>query len=126
MFSFSGPTKDAEHWERVFREHPEFFRVNSQENKASLVWRRQFPRNYDVDSIQENIPDDAIDGTTESRTSRKPLEASEITALIGVAINLHDRAIEQQKAQKWWIPLATALLAFAGGSLGTWIGRSGS
>lgn len=122
----SGPAKTADHWEQVLREHPEFFRVNSHDNKASLIWRRQNPRNFDVDAEAEFLPDHQITGDAYNRISRKPLAPTEITALIGVAVNLHDRAIEQQKARMWWIPLATAVLAFAGGLLGTWIGKSGS
>ncbi len=72
----SGTAKDPAHWQLVFKEHPEFFRVNSGDNKASLVWRRQFPRNYDVDEINETFPDDEIDGTAEDRISRKPLDAA--------------------------------------------------
>tara|TARA_B100000378_G_scaffold170218_1_gene137242 strand:- start:377 stop:904 length:528 start_codon:yes stop_codon:yes gene_type:complete len=118
----SGPVKSADYWETVFREHPEFFRVNSDERKASLVWRRQHPRNFNVDEEREHLPDHEIDGTNESRISRRPLAAAEITALIGVAISLHERALEQNKARMWWIPLGAALLAFLGGLVGTWLG----
>ena len=111
----TGGATDASHWEQIFKEHPEFFRVNSDDNKASLVWRRQFPRNFNVDDIKEFVPDDEIDGTTEDRISRRPLDAVQITALIDVAVKLHDRALEESKAGKWWIPLVVAILAFIGG-----------
>jgi len=119
----SGTSKGANYWEAVFKEHPEFFRVNSGDNKASLVWRRQFPRNFHVDDIKETVPDDEIDGTAEDRISRKPLDAEQITALIDVAVKLHDRALEEHKARKWWIPLVTAALAFIGGLLVPWLGK---
>lgn len=40
----------AEKWKNIFTEHPEFFRLDSERERASLVWRRQFPKRYDVDS----------------------------------------------------------------------------
>ena len=101
----SGTAKDARHWQSVFKEHPEFFRVNTGDDKASLVWRRQFPRNFNVDDIKETVPDDEIDGTAEDRISRQRLDAEQITALIDVAVKLHDRALEQKKAGYWWIPV---------------------
>jgi hypothetical protein len=32
---------EAEHWKTVFEDHPEFFRLDTDREKASLVWRRQ-------------------------------------------------------------------------------------
>ena len=114
----SGPSKSAGYWQTLFEEHPEFFRVNSGEDKASLVWRRQYPKNYHVDEIKEAPPDGHSSGASADRISRKPLEPGEITALVQVAINLHDRALEQSKAKWWWLPLASGLLSFAGASVG--------
>lgn len=34
----------ADKWKTIFIEHPEFFRLDSAREKASLVWRRQFPK----------------------------------------------------------------------------------
>lgn len=107
----TGSSADIGKWERVFREHPEFFRRASDGTKVSLVWRRQFPRNFDVDEEKENLPDHEVDGSDESRISRRPLRPEEVTELIGVAIKLHDRALEQQKARVWWLPLAAAGLS---------------
>lgn len=119
----TGGAKDASYWESVFKEHPEFFRVNTGDNKASLVWRRQFPRNFDVDAYKESVPDDEDDGIAEDRIGRKPLDAVQITALIDVAVKLHDRALEESKAGKWWIPLVSAILAFIGGLLVPWLSK---
>jgi hypothetical protein len=82
-----------------------------------------FPRNFDVDAEAEQFPDHEIDGLTESRISRRPLTPNEVTELIGVAIRLHDRALEQQKARSWWIPLVAAALSFVGAVLGTLFAR---
>ena len=56
------------------------------------------------------------------RISRRPLEPGELTSLIAVAVNLHERALDQQQANRWWIPVATAVLAFVGGLAGSLIG----
>jgi len=114
----TGAASDGPYWRGVFEEHPEFFRFASDRRKVSLVWRRQFPRNFNVDEEPEEFADHEVDGLEESRTSRRPLSPSEVTELIGVAIQLHDRALEQQKAGNWWIPLVAAVLAFLGALLG--------
>lgn len=119
----SGTALNEQHWQTVFDEHPEFFRFASDRQKVSLVWRRQFPRNFNVDEEPEEFPDHEIDGLTESRTSRRPLTPIEVTELIGVAIRLHDRALEQQKAGTWWIPLAAAGLSFLGALIGAYVGK---
>lgn len=46
----SADKNDSEKWKTIFIEHPEFFRLDGAREKASLVWRRQFPRRYDVDA----------------------------------------------------------------------------
>lgn len=120
----TGSQEAGEHWRGVFAAHPEFFRLTSDKQKVSLVWRRQFPRNFNVDEEAEEFPDHEIDGLTESRTSRRPLTPTEVTELIGVAINLHDRALEQDKARAWWVPLVAALLSFIGALVGATLGKS--
>ena len=107
----TGSPGDAERWRVVFQEHPEFFRRSSEGGKVSLVWRRQFPRNFNVDAELETEPDHEVDGSTESRISRRPLTPVEVAELIGVAIKLHGQALEQQKARVWWLPLAAAGLS---------------
>lgn len=114
----TGKQDDGDRWRLVFTEHPEFFRRTSEGDKVSLVWRRQFPRNFDVDAEIEHLPDHEIQGLTESRISRRPLTPNELTELIGVAIKLHDRALEQKKAKGWWLPLATGGLSLVGVVIG--------
>lgn len=114
----SGPEKDGSHWKAVFSDHPEFFRFNEYRTKASLVWRRTFPRNFDVDAEEEVLPDHQITGESYDRISRKPLSANEIQALVNVAVSLHERAIEQNKASRWWLPILTAILALFGSIIG--------
>lgn len=121
-----GGSKDkAPHWRKVFEEHPEFFRISSGGDRASLVWRRQFPKTYDVDKkIDVPLPEGQKQHEDNDRLSRRPLEPSEITALISVASNLHDRALEQHKAGRWWVSLVTALLALLGALAGGWLSNA--
>jgi hypothetical protein len=112
---------EAERWGEILGEHPEFFRVNKQANTASLVWRRQNPKRFDprrsVEITREEF--DALTPQQQAETSRRPLSPSEITALINVAVNLHERALEHQKAARWWIPIVTSAMAFVGALFGT-------
>lgn len=119
----TGSEENAAHWRTLFQEHPEFFRYASDRRKVSLVLRRQFPRNFNVDEEPEELPDHEVDGLTESRISRRPLAPAELTELVGFAIRLHDRALEQQKATTWWIPLAAAGLSFLGALAGAYLGK---
>lgn len=113
---------NEKHWKAIFLEHPEFFRLDSDGAKASLVWRRQFPKTYHVDRKEDvPLPDGQKSHSDNGRFSRRPLEPAEITALINVATNLHDRALEQHKARRWWIPLFTGLLALIGAVIGGWL-----
>jgi hypothetical protein len=118
---------DDERWGRVLTEHPEFFRVSQEGKLASLVWRRQNPKRFDakrsIEVTREEF--DALSPEEKLDISRRPLDASEITALIGIAVNLHERALEQQKERRWWVPIFTSALAFLGALIGTWAGDKG-
>ena len=85
-----------------FLEHPEFFRISG--DKVSLVWRRQYPKRYNV-ITSEIVEYGDWKNDPEKIISRKPLNPQETTTLIQVAINLHDRAIQEQQANRWWIPV---------------------
>lgn len=112
----AGARKTAAHWKEVFDEHPEFFRSAVGEQNVSLVWRRQFPKSFNVDLDPE-------DGANPERISRRPLDPSERTALIEVAVRLHAAAMETEKLRQWWIPLAAAVLSFVGALLGVLVTR---
>lgn len=113
----SGDTNQEAHWRRVFEEHPEFFRLDSERKRGSLVLRRQRQRLYNVDENAEwtRTRYDSTPNVNPSRFSRLPLSPAEIEALIDVAINLHTRATERARDKRWWIPLISA---FAGALLG--------
>jgi hypothetical protein len=111
----------ALYWKNVFEQHPEFFRLDSAREKASLVWRRQYPKRFHVDlekhlSAEEfkALPDDQ-----KGRVSRGALTPDDIKTLVDTAINLHSRALESEHARKWWIPLASSGI---GGLVGAVLG----
>lgn len=49
----SADESKADCWKTIFIEHPEFFRLDSEKTKASLVWRRQRQKLYDVDNEEK-------------------------------------------------------------------------
>jgi hypothetical protein len=117
----SADESQAEKWKGIFLEHPEFFRLDSAKEKASLVWRRQFPKRFNVDTftVLTNEEYDLLsDEFKRDRVSRVPLSSADIKALIDTAVNLHSRALEDQKDKRWWIPVASAI----GGLVGSVIG----
>ncbi len=109
----------------VFLDHPEFFQLTNGANgaKAALVARRSFTRSYDVDAAREIPKDEAVvrrlDPEAWGRLSRHPLTPEETAVLIGTAIDMHSRAVEQWKAGRWWVPLAIAGIGLVGGIAST-------
>jgi hypothetical protein len=101
--------------------------VSQEGNLASLVWRRQHPKRFDTKRSIEITRQqfDALSAEQKLAVSRRPLDAGEISSLIGVAVNLHERALEQQKERRWWVPILTSLLAFMGALIGGWAGENG-
>lgn len=114
----SGGQKAGEHWVAVFQDHPEFFRRALDVDKYSLVWRRQLPRNFDVDAEKEVLGDHNVAGRPYDRISRRPLAPTELTALIGIAVNLHQAAMTLDQSRRWWLPLVAAVLGFLGAVVG--------
>jgi hypothetical protein len=116
----SGDTKQADSWRKVFEDHPEFFRLDSKRERASLVWRRQHQKLFDVDRAQtiSRADFDMLSDEQKKRVSRLPLSSSEIETLINTAINLHSRALESRQDQRW---LVTALIGLLGVIVGAWI-----
>ncbi|MDX6693019.1 MAG: hypothetical protein QOF02_622 [Blastocatellia bacterium] len=119
----SGDSAKGERWRKVFEEHPEFFRLDSPREKASLVWRRQYPKRFDVDEERKLSREEFYQLTEEQkvRVSRNPLTPADIKALIDTAINLHSRSLEQKKERRWWIPLTSAIGGLVGAIAGALI-----
>lgn len=116
----SGGGETGEYWRRIFEEHPEFFRLDGERKRASLVWRRQYPRRFHVDRQKVLTEDeyDALSLPERQRLSRVPLSADDIHALVGTAINLHQRALEANRERRWWVPLASAVGGLTGAIIG--------
>ncbi|MEM9383416.1 MAG: hypothetical protein AAGA68_00015 [Pseudomonadota bacterium] len=96
--------RSAATWAEVFRDHPEFFRVNDN-GQVGLVWRKALPR---------------------VSTSRQVLSEEQIGQLIAVALDFHSKARDRIRDSRWWIPIAAALLAFLGALLGAMIRAGGT
>lgn len=102
----------------VFKEHPEFFRLDSDRRKASLVWRRQHQKLFHVDTYTSISPKqyDDLSGEQQKRISRSPLNSSEVATLVNVAVNLHSRALERKRDSRWWLAGAFGLAGVAMGA----------
>lgn len=111
----AGDPSKAEEFQKVFREHPEFFRIDDK-GKGSLVLRRQHQKLFDVDRGVEIPRNDYASLTRDEkqRVSRTPLEPAEVATLINTAIELHARAIEQERAKRWWITPVVSLYRHLG------------
>lgn len=108
----AGDKSKAEYWKAIFVAHPEFFRLDQSRKKVSLVWRRSYPKNYDVDKL-ETISRQAFDNLAPAdkmRISRSPLSNADIQTLISSAINLHNAALDTKKDKDWWKPALFGLL----------------
>jgi len=116
----TGDKTTKNHWRDVFEQHPEFFRLDSKKERASLVGRRQYPKRFQVDEERLLTVDECNRLTDQQRTrvSRSRLTPTDIKALIDTAINLHSRAVEQQRERRWWLALASA----GGGLIGAIVG----
>jgi hypothetical protein len=105
----------ASTWLEVFVQHPEFFTVIREKAgtaianpNVSLVWRRSKERNYDthahavipreqaLEIAAAELEDDA------QRLSRPPLDTAEISMLVDLAMELHERELKHQQERRWW------------------------
>ncbi len=122
----TGGTREPAHWRRIFEQHPEFFRLNQEQTGASLVIRRAHQKLYDVDreTVISRSEYQALNADQKRRISRAPLSPDEIATLIRTATDLHARALEDQKASRWWLPVLTAGIAAASGIAGAIVGAT--
>jgi hypothetical protein len=121
----SGDKNKSAHWQTIFTQHPEFFRLDTEGKKASLVWRRSYRRRYAVDEQRELSLHEyqMLSDVERSRISRAPLTSEEISALMNTAINLHERAIEQNKENRWLSSPLFSLFGVALGAFLVWLGK---
>ena len=108
--------KSAIAWGNVFVEHSEFFTIDDEKN-VSLVWRRNFSRDYNVTTkkvldadMVEEIKQREAKNISPTVLSRKPLEQSQIEHLCNLAINLHEREIQHRQEMRWWITAIVAIV----------------
>ena len=121
----NGDEKHADHWRRVFEEHPEFFRFDSKRERVSLIWRRQHQKRYDIDQqCVISHADYLALGTNTDRISRTPLEADEISILIQAATSLYSSALEQKREKRWWVPAMLGLVGVILGSIVTLVAKN--
>ena len=119
-----GDRTQSEYWRKVFEEHPEFFRLDSNRSRGSLVWRRQHQKRYDVDAGTSLSKEASVRLSEEQkkRISRDPLGTEELATLINTAVNLHSRAIEHDRARRWWVSPAVGIIGALSGLLGAIVG----
>jgi hypothetical protein len=118
-----GEPLSADSWSNIFREHPEFFRLNAK-GWASLRWRHGYDRTFDVEHGRDVSSDEitALSGTQKEQLTRKPLEASQIEALLKTAVEFHSRTIAQEQERRWLTPLIFGLMGSLLALLGTILG----
>ena len=107
-------------WSSVFREHPEFFRINDL-GKASLRWRHAYDRTYNTKtrktiSVEEF---EQLDEKEQEIYSRPPLTAEQIQSLMATAVEMHGRAIAHSQENRW---LTLVLFTLLGVVLGAVLG----
>lgn len=107
----------AENWTDIFDQHPEFFRIKS--GYASLVWRRAKPKNYHIDECKDLSETEikALDDKGKKRLTRRPLDSSQVEALLNSAVQLHSSALSHKKEMRWWVPLVASLIGILVGAL---------
>jgi len=115
----AGDDENGDYWKKIFEEHPEFFRLDRGRKRASLVWRRNYQKLYDVDKEMKISRDEfkALTPEQKQRVSRNPLTNSDVTTLVNTAINLHSREIEHKKDSRWWISGVIGLLGVIIGAI---------
>lgn len=129
--------KDETYWKKVFEEHPEFFRVNDKTEQIdeldddnsdsntseiwiSLRWRFAYQKVYDHIRKIELSEDELKKLTSQEKKklTRKPLSSEQIQSLITTAINLNEKAINDDIRKKWWRPLLTGVFVILGALIG--------
>jgi len=114
-----GDDAKGEYWKKIFEQHPEFFRLGGEKKKASLVWRRNYQKLYNID-LEEKINREVYNQLTvqeKTRYSRIPLGDSDISTLINTAINLHSSEIDHKQDSRWWVAIVSGLAGIIVGSL---------
>lgn len=121
----TGDASQGDYWKAVFLEHPEFFRLDSKREKASLVARRQHQKRFDVDNQSILTTEQFYAAENQDRISRTPLNSDELSLLVNTAIELHSRAVAKAELARWWIPVLSGVLGFLGALAGAILAAGG-
>lgn len=122
---------NAEHWQKIFYEHPEIFRQEKNGDKWGLRYRLNFAQDVELEKLivakaimdypftmAENGLTDEIKENLEdhfNKKLRRPMTDDEISKVINMAISLHTAALTQSRDAKWFLPiLATIAVALLG------------
>lgn len=109
----SGDKAKGDHWQKVFDEHPEFFRRSpNYEGHYALIWRRASPRLFfrkESRSLTQ-AEYDALPVSDQKLVSRPPVPEQQIKTLIDLAVELHAKAREQHTDWRWWVPIVASFL----------------
>lgn len=129
--SLGSPVSDTD-WDIIFKAHPEFFRIREETDEddeviktlVSLNWRWSFDKNY-APKLNKTLNKEEIEENKSKpkskrlKITKKPLETSQIDALINTAIKLHESAHLHQSQKRWWVPIIVpAITALVGAILG--------
>lgn len=118
----SGDASKADHWRRVFLDHPEFFRKSpDNDDHYALIWRRALPRRYfrKADKMLTMTQLEALPEADKAFVSRPPVPEQQIKTLIEIAVELHTKAREHHTDWRWWVPIVAS---FAGSLIAVLLG----
>lgn len=113
----------ARSWSEVFKQHPEFFTfvretpARPDDSAVALIWRRRKERNYDtirhkeLERDEAKLLHDAEPEIDAERLSRLPLTTEEVSLLVNLALELHERELKHQQQRRWWL---TVILGVGG------------
>lgn len=113
-----GSPLSAADWRSIFKDHPEFFRIND-EGGITLRWRHGYDKTFRASELRELSAAELTGLAMEHQKelTRKPLTEAQIETLLKTAIELHTRAIAYAQERRWLTPLLFALLGVIVGAI---------
>jgi hypothetical protein len=117
----------ANSWSAVFGQHPEFFTFVREQGQlapdpaVALIWRRSKERNYDtvrqldLERDEAKALHEAEPEVDAERLSRRPLNADEISLLVQLALDLHERELKHQQERRWWYAVVIGIAGIMAG-----------
>jgi len=93
--ALNGKPKSSDNWFEIAKEHPEFFRFNTDETQITLLFRFAHRSGGPTGGVEEY----------------PALEIDQTQKLLDLAIILHDKQIARLQRNSFLIPLLTAMIA---------------